>query len=125
VENDTEFEILAAGRRQLPKPLEIAGSDGRGRFDLNTNHISALTFHDNVHFVLILISVVGKAWTSRPANPPVSQPPRKRESQAAGQGPIDPYRIGSSVVPKIAASKSSLPEDRVRYTQLALNGPAA
>ena len=36
VENDTEFEILAAGRRQLSKPLEIAGSDGGGRVDLNT-----------------------------------------------------------------------------------------
>ena len=60
VENDTEFEILAAGRGQLSKPLEIAGSDGRGRFDLNTNYISTLTFHDDVHFVLILISVVIK-----------------------------------------------------------------
>src|SRR3984885_690394 len=58
VENDTEFEILAAGRGQLSKPLEIAGSDGRGRFDLNTNYISTLTFHDDVYFVLILISVV-------------------------------------------------------------------
>ena len=35
VEIDTECEILAAGRGQLSKPLEIAGSDGRGRFDLN------------------------------------------------------------------------------------------
>src|ERR1700680_1836357 len=58
VENDTEFEILAAGRGQLSKPLEIAGSDGRGRFHLNTNYISTLTFHDDVYFVLILISVV-------------------------------------------------------------------
>src|SRR6266478_8239915 len=58
VENDTEFEILAAGRGQLSKPLEIAGSDGRGRLDLNTNYISTLTFHDDVYFVLILISVV-------------------------------------------------------------------
>ena len=40
VENDTEFEILAAGRGQLSKPLEITGSDGCGRFDLNTNYIS-------------------------------------------------------------------------------------
>src|ERR1700686_4389980 len=60
VENDTEFEILAAGRGQLSKPLEIAGSDGCGRFDLNTNYISTLTFHDDVYFVLILISVVVK-----------------------------------------------------------------
>src|SRR3984893_9675212 len=60
VENDTEFEILAAGRRQLSKPLEIAGSDGRGRFDLNTNYSPPLTSHDDVYFVLILISVVVK-----------------------------------------------------------------
>src|SRR6266705_1410116 len=60
VENDTEFEILAAGRGQLSKPLEIARSDGRGRFDLNTNYISTLTFHNDVYFVLILISVVEK-----------------------------------------------------------------
>ena len=53
-------EILAARRRQLSKPLEIAGSDGRGRFDLNTNYISILTFHDDVHFVLILNSIVVK-----------------------------------------------------------------
>jgi hypothetical protein len=61
VENDAEFEILAAGRGQLSKPLEIAGSDGRSRFDLNTNYISTLSFHDDVHFVLILISVVVKS----------------------------------------------------------------
>src|SRR4029077_13714348 len=58
VENDTEFEVRAAGRGQLSKPLEISGSDRCGRFDLNTNYISTLTFHDDVYFVLILISVV-------------------------------------------------------------------
>jgi hypothetical protein len=30
-ENDTEFEILAAGRGQVSRPLEIAGSDGSCR----------------------------------------------------------------------------------------------
>src|SRR6266478_2789980 len=58
IENDTEFEILAAGRGQLSKPLEIADSDSCCRFNLNTNYISTLTFHDDVYFVLILISVV-------------------------------------------------------------------
>src|SRR5216684_4151519 len=58
IENDTEFEILAAGRGQLSKPLEIADSDGCGRFNLNTNYISTLTFHDDVYFVLILVTVV-------------------------------------------------------------------
>src|SRR5713101_5832788 len=57
-ENEPELEILAAGRGQLSKPLEIAGSDSCGRFNLNTNYISTLTFHDDVYFVLILISVV-------------------------------------------------------------------
>ena len=70
VENDTEFEILAAGRGQLSKPLEIAGSDGRGRFDLNTNYVSALFFHDDVYFVLILISIVVKpARLGKPIHP--------------------------------------------------------
>src|ERR1700682_4437611 len=60
VENDTEFEILAAGRGQLSKPLKTAGGGGRGLFDFNATYISALTFHDDAYFVLILISVVVK-----------------------------------------------------------------
>jgi hypothetical protein len=52
VEIDTECEILAAGRGQLSKPLEIAGSDGRGRFDLNTNYISIRTSEPTAIFDL-------------------------------------------------------------------------
>src|SRR5437660_1356522 len=120
VENDTEFEILAARCRQLSKLLEIAGSDGRGRFDLNTNYISTLTFHDDVHFVLNLISVVVK-----PAHlgQPIDLFHNLRESESLKQRAKTDRSlpIRSSVVPKIAASKSLLPEDRVRYTQLAIS----
>src|SRR6266702_1823267 len=58
IEHQPQFEIVAAGIRQFPKPFEIVRIHGSARFDFNAHHSAAAIFDDKVDLVLIFVPIV-------------------------------------------------------------------
>src|ERR1700680_5134110 len=58
IEDQAEFKIAPGGFRQFPKSAEVARANCRRGLDLKAHDGPALTLHNNVHFILILVSVV-------------------------------------------------------------------
>src|SRR5262249_37431012 len=51
-------EVVAKPGAELPKAVEVFGSDCRGRFDLDPNHLAVPVFQDAVHLDLVVVAVV-------------------------------------------------------------------
>src|ERR1035438_281088 len=69
VEHESQFEVIATGDRQFPKPFEISVVHGGARFDLDPHQCAGPIFDDNIYLVLILVAIViGGATAIHPGN---------------------------------------------------------
>src|ERR1035437_1470867 len=69
VKHESQFEVVARGACQFPKPFEVACVHGGTRFDLNAHQSACVVFDDNIYLVLIFIPIVTeRVSTAHPGN---------------------------------------------------------
>ena len=60
VEDQAQLEVTTRGFRQFPQPSEVACVNRGSSLDLKAHDDSALTLHNDVHLILVLVSIVVK-----------------------------------------------------------------
>src|ERR1700730_11493595 len=58
VEHHSQLEIIAAGVRQLPEPLEVTRIHGSTGLDFDTDQCTTPSFNHKVNLVLVFVPVV-------------------------------------------------------------------
>ncbi len=58
VQDQAQLEVTPRGFRQFPQSAEVARVNCRSSLDLKAHDGPALTLHNDVHLILVLVSVV-------------------------------------------------------------------